>query len=204
MTKEIQSIFMRGYGSVAPLAPIRSDTTSRCVEEQEKKRKKQQQTKRLRSNKLVLVPWEELGCGCVRCNGWCAVLTNSVLQWEGEWVLCVFYQMRERKWTEDLLTRRSSLLSTVSSNQSFYFWRMVSIFICCQTVQSDDGGGGWGGTSPVSPLKYPPLFWFFFVLCLLFGLPDTVDLLNLTAERIKKLPLARKNSYGGAAHTKTH
>lgn len=29
---------------MAPLAPVSSDTTSRCVEEQEKKRKKKQQT----------------------------------------------------------------------------------------------------------------------------------------------------------------
>lgn len=56
-----------------------------------KKRQEKPQTKRLRSNKLVLVPWEEVGRGCVRCNGWCAVLTNSALWWEGEWVLRVFF-----------------------------------------------------------------------------------------------------------------
>lgn len=121
---------MRGNGSLAPLGSYQEwKHFAMCW--RARKDKKKPQTKRLRSNKLVLVPWEELGRGCVRCNGWCSVLTNSALWWEGEWVLrAFFYQMRERKWTK--ISWHGALICSRLSPPS-------RVFIC---------GGWWASSSP--------------------------------------------------------
>lgn len=73
------------YNHIMLRGRIRKDTF-RC--------KKKKPTKVWARTNWCLVLWEELGWASVRCNGWCAVLTNSVLWWEGEWVFFIKWEKK--------------------------------------------------------------------------------------------------------------
>lgn len=135
--------------------------------------------------------WEEFGSGSVWSNGWCSVLTNSALLWEGEWV---FYQMREES-GHKISWHRPLIFSWLSVWNRFFLQtqRKASILMSCQTVHSE-GRFALPSLSPF-PLKF--LIASFPIPILIYNVTDkflthTVWLHRELEWSIKELPQTRR------------